>query len=288
MAGLPESISTTDWAQALKHRNPPPNGLGLIIGCENSYKINHKPLKGVVKDLRTLKDTFSQLTFTTLCLFDPTADQVKKLIKTASNLQKNGLLQPDSWKRVVVTFSGHGDRTSLCTKDGKISFEEDIFEPLVSSRDSLMVGIAKLFFLDACRGDYHDPGIDLSTLLYRCRGEESHLVPRGERIPSKGNYLVAYSTLPEMTAFESNGGGCWMQLLSTCLLHIDKSVQDVLVDVNNILLEQLNDRDGSLQQPSWECTLRESIFFHREAKIIIEGTLQLGRKVNNFMCISLN
>ena len=223
---------------------------------------------GVEQDLKNLKDAFSQLLFTTLPLFYPTADHVKKVIKTVCNLQKCGIQQPNSWKRVIVTFSGHGDKTHLYTKDAKIKLNSDIVDPLIDSKADLMVGRAKLFFIDACRGSSQDYGIDLSVLRYR--GEQT-FVPRGERVPRKGNYLVAYSTLLGMKALEHGGGGCWMQLLSTALIHrsmVEMSVTEVLVRVNRELHKLLNTSDNALQQPVLISTINEPICLHKEALLI--------------------
>ena len=244
----------------------PPNGLAVLVGCKTSFNRNHKRLGGVEQDLKSLKDAFSQLLFTTLPLFDPTADHVKKVIKTVCNLQKCGIRQPNSWKRVIVTFSGHGDKTHLYTKDAKIKLHSDIMDPLIDCKENLMVGIAKLFFIDACRGCSQDYGIDLSDLHYR--GEQT-FVPRGERVPTKGNYLVAYSTLLGMEALESaERGGCWMQLLSKMLLHpsmVEKSVTEVLMEVNGKLLKWLNATDIALQQPELTSTINEPILLQKEA-----------------------
>ena len=266
---LPEVNSIEHWIQkSISNFYPFSNGLAILIGCINSCNAHHRPLGGVQQDLLTLRTTFTELLFTTLCLLDPTVEHVKKIIQTVSSLQRNGIKQPDSWRRIVVTFSGHGDENHLYTRNAKISLEEDILDPLVTSRESSMIGIAKLFFIDACRGNREDMGIHRPH--FHIRGD--FLVPRGERVPSKGNYLIAYSTLIGMTAFEHPMvGGCWMQMLSNMLLEpslVDRTILDILVKVNSCMLKLMNSNDRSLQQPEGSVTLNEDILLLKEANKI--------------------
>jgi len=267
---LPDISRIDQWihTQIAVSSSPPPNGLAILVGCKNSCKLGHKTLQGVQRDLKSLKDAFSKLLFTTLPLFDPTAEHVRIVINRVCNLLNFGINQPSSWKRVIVTFSGHGDKTHLYTKNDKLVLESDIVDPLINSKADLMVGRAKLFFIDACRGTSQDYGIDLSSLRYR--GEQT-LVARGERVPKEGNYLVAYSTLLGMESLESELGGCWMQLVSEMLLDpsmLEKSITDVLVDVNSKLLKMLNAIGCGLQQPVMTCAINEPIHLQKEALLI--------------------
>ncbi len=82
---------------------------------------------------------------------------------------------------------------------------------------------AKMFFIDACRGDQRNPGLT---------------VPRGGKsvtdiIPAEGNWLLAYSTLPKHKSYEEQGkGGVWMSKLADKLRTADKSLADILTSAS--------------------------------------------------------
>ena len=164
-------------------------------------------------------------------------------------------------------FSGHGDTGCIYAEDSKVSVEQ-VFNPWMPKYAPHLANIQKLFFLDACRGDVEDKGVSiLSTLL-----NPSGMVAKGGRAPSFGNYLLAYSTMPTMKAFEKPGvGGFWIQHLVKELLNednIDRSLTDVLTEVNDKLLKELeSERCEHIQQPVLESTLRQNIYLLRDAKL---------------------
>ena len=74
--------------------------------------------------------------------------------------------------------------------------------------------------------------------MIRARGDEEEEF----RLPSDGNYLLAYSTLLGMKSFEdSRCGSFWMQLLCKELLESDgNSICDILTVVNQKLILEYN------------------------------------------------
>ena len=124
-------------------QNPSANGLAILIGCKESFRPNSRVLTGVKHDLDQLNATFSALKFETLSLMDRSADEIIDVLQHAAKLM---LLS--TYRRLVVTFSGHGDGKSLFAKDRSMLLWDDIVIPLISTNPT----IAKLFFVDACRG----------------------------------------------------------------------------------------------------------------------------------------
>ncbi len=185
-----------------------------------------------------------------------------------SRLNIDGIQLPQSWKRMVVTFSGHGDRHYLYAKDDVLDLEKDIVSFLLPIKARELAHIQKLFFIDACRGDEVNGGVEISSYCLQSRGD---LVSRGNSVPSSGNYLIACSTLLGMLSFESKTqGGCWMQSLTDQLLNqenIDKSIESILKKVNRILIDLFNRNGwGHLQQPEYRSSLNgEDIKLLKEA-----------------------
>ena len=247
---------------------PISNGLAILIGCTNSSK-HKEPLGGVVRDLVTLQLTFSEtLLFTTLCLNNPTVEHVKKVVRCTSELGEDAIVLPEKWRRIVVTFSGHGDEEYLYTKDGCMCLREDIVKPLQAMKAEKLAGLPKLFFVDACRGLDTDEGVHVPNLSWF---SESPPVARGGggRVSSTGNCFIAYSTLFGMQAFEhSNVGGFWIQTLAKELANsenVDKTIQDVMTRVNKELNKICDMRKMAIQQPVTESTLIEDVKLLQEA-----------------------
>ena len=272
LPSLPPVDAIDTWmAEAIANKRYPTNGLAILIGCTKSVK--HKPLQGVVKDLAQLIYTFDRLMFTTLCLNDPTVAHIKEVIKLIAQLDISSLRKPRTWQRIVVTFSGHGDSTYLYTKDGHIDLRTDLVRPLQADKATQLALLAKMFFIDACRGDETERGVDISWF-------KDNIVARGgdaiNRVPSGGNCYIAYSTLVGMKAYEvSKNGRLWMQLLSRELLS-DDNIQGIVTEVNRKMITACNVNGIAVQQPVSESTLWDQVKLQKEA----EGT--------SLMCICLH
>lgn len=241
------------------------NGLAIIIGCTNSCKRDHPPLKGVQADLHNLMKTFKLLKFMILCLDDPTTEHIKNVIACTSDLKRNGIKLPDSWRRIVVTFSSHGDEKFLYARNSYIDLKEDIIIPLMPENAKELAEIPKLFFIDACRGPDVDEGVDISNLFHR----QGPVARGSERVPSRGNIFIAYSTLLGMRSFEwPVKGGYWVLMLCEELVNeenIHITIPDVMTRVNRKLIDFSNIHDIPLQQPEFKSTLSDDIKLLKEA-----------------------
>ena len=257
---LPTPHTIDSWMFEAIRKTPVSNGLAILIGCTTSF--NHKEkLCGVVKDLRKLISTFEQLMFTTLCLDDPSVEIIRGVIDYTSKLNEDSIMLPNSWRRIVVTFSGHGTDKYLLAKNGEIDLRQDIVLPLQALKARELACIPKLFFIDACRGDKEDTGVFIDNALVP-RG----FVARGGRtVPSEGNYFIAYSTLLGMKAFEDGlHGGLWMQLLSNELVSSENIDKDISV-IATIVNKKIAEIDSVVQQPVSRSTMRDEVHLLREA-----------------------
>ena len=229
------------------------NGLAIIIANEDGCNPDHKPLEAAQKDLKAMKETFEILRFATLPIFNASKEQLLSAVEAAANYKA----YPPSYKRMAFIFSGHGDESHIYCHDGSIQTDQ-VYKPLQPINAPHLADIPKLFFIDACRGTMQDKGI----------------VARGQTVsprkPSYGNYVLAYSTMPSMQAYETAGDGrLWMQTLSNQLRTKRKSILDVLTEVNNELLEVIRlCQYEKLQQPILESTLHQPVNLLEEAEEI--------------------
>ena len=270
----------------------PAHGLALLIGCKTSFNPKHSPLEGVEGDLYLLKNTFSKLGFDTVNLLDPTREEIIKVVDLIARKfpvpMQNNTMHP-SYRHIVVTFSGHGDLCQVFSKNSSLNLKEEIVNPLVNT-DPV---VSKLFFVDACRGDKIDPGIGYNIRDFIDGGSPGRIVARGAneiRLPSRGNYLLAFSTLPGMKSFEDNEcGSFWMQLLCRALLENDgkSSILDLLTVVNQKLILKFNEMISTLQQPIFMSCLNDVIRFERtyvEGNLLSKQVLTISCTVNCVMC----
>ena len=229
------------------------NGLAIIIANEEGFNPDHERLEGARKDLTSMKETFELLRFATLPIFNASKEQILSAVQAAAKYKE----YPPSYKRIAFVFSGHGDESHIYCHDGPI-VTDDVYRPLQPINAPHLADIPKLFFIDACRGTMQDKGV----------------VARGQTVsprkPSYGNYVLAYSTMPSMQAYETaSDGGLWMHILSKQLQTSRKSVLDVLTEVNKELLEVFRLRPHDpIQQPVLEATLHEPVNLLEEAEKI--------------------
>ena len=73
-------------------------------------------------------------------------------------------------------------------------------------------------------------------------------------IPPEGNFLIAYSTMPDYQSYELKGeGGIWMTSLAEKLRTSSESIQNILSETNRDLIEMFQSPDfqQSMMQPEY-------------------------------------
>ena len=238
-------------------RRPVANGLAIIIANENSSDPSHRPLDGARRDLENMKETFEVLRFATLPILNASKEQVLAAVRAAAKYKK----YPPSYKRIAFAFSGHGDKNVVYAHDGAIDTNQ-LYEPLQPKNAPHLADIPKLFFMDACRGPNEDKGVEVVA-----RGKTE---PPRDRIvvPSYGNYVLAFSTMPSMRAYEAKDiGGLWMNIVSRQLRTNRKSILDVLTVVNRELFNKFRSHGFEVhQQPVLESAINDTIGLLEEAE----------------------
>ena len=192
-------------------------GLAIIVGCPG-------PLKGELPDYDTAISTFEELNLAVLVYRAANEKRIRNVIE---NISKH-ISYPKSYKRVVFLFLGHGEQLKIITNDRKeVNVMDDIVEPLVNFskvESRTLKQIPKLFFIDACHGG--EPGSQVPRSNPNSRPAEFE--PHPQVIPLRGNYLLAYATMPGAVAID---GSNWTHLL---LAELSKK-RDIKISLNDIL-----------------------------------------------------
>lgn len=238
-----------------------PQAQGLAIIISNDYKgTKLRQLSGTHQDLERMQSAFVKLQYAVVSRQNMSKSRLTSLLIEASRQVQ----YPPTYRRIVLVFAGHGTYDDqLVMHDCNHVKLDDIVNMFLPKQAHHLASIPKLFFIDACRGEKEDPG-------YTCPMRNT-TIPRGgkllttSRLPSEGNYLLAYSTTYGYKSYEMTGkGGVWMTLLSEKLVTVNKSVLDVLTDVNKDLIDLYQD-ERCIQQPELHSSLNEEINFFKEA-----------------------
>ena len=240
----------------LVQANPEANGLAIVISNDYKEIKEVESLTGTTVDAKHMIDTFTVLKFATYHQQNIRRDRLIEVVHTAASYQE----YPDSYRRIAVVFSGHGTNEQLFTQEGARVDINDILRPFHPERAPFLGKIPKLFFIDACRGEKSNPGV------YVPRGGE---LVSTLHVPEQGNFLIAYSTMPEYRSYEVKGqGGIWITALAKKLKEENASILDILTRVNEKMVEEFQrpGRAKSMQQPELLSRLNEEVNLFKEAR----------------------
>ncbi|XP_067885488.1 caspase-3b [Heterodontus francisci] len=150
---------------------------------------------GTDVDAGNLVKTFQKLGFQTMVHNDQTCDGMLAKLQEAA---KTDLSQMASF---VCIFLSHGDEGMLYGIDGAKEIKEftSIFR---GDRCKALVGKPKLFFIQACRGNEFDAGVETDSVA------EEKSTPL-KKIPIEADFLYAYSTAPGYYSWRNTGNGSW-------------------------------------------------------------------------------
>ena len=247
--------------------NPKAKGLAIII--TNDYigtpEFPHKldELNGTMKDGENFWSTFSSLKFVVHWEHNVNTERLEQIMYEVKHLKHKKV---KDYKCIVLVFSGHGTSGNyVYMHDRKeVNISEHLIAPLLPESVKEFGNIPKLFFIDACRGSKTmktvvvPKGKSASEGTSPSRG--SSLISN-LKVPAKGNFLVAYSTMPEYRAYEDGAGGIWLTVLAKKIMESPGvSIGDVLTDVNEELLEMTQSKEFVVQQPEQLNRLNKKVF----------------------------
>ena len=196
------------------------NPVGLAVIVTNEYKkFPRDHLLGMKKDGQAMENAFGRgLGFATLWKPNISSEKMKVLVKSVVKYFQDN--PPPEHYVVAFVFSGHGNEGDLLLgeDDGDVHLDGEIVKPL--AEEHKLGNIPKLFFIDACRGENElKPDVKTKKMAQ-------------ELITAKGNYYVAYSTIPKHVAYmkpgDATSGSAWMQILAKNLQESSESVSDIV------------------------------------------------------------
>ena len=228
-------------------------GVALLVSNEytgdDALYVTHKDADNLGKLFR---EKFAYFVFR---MKNITADQFEASCGALAKHQ-----YPKNCKRILVYFSGHGGYGALQMQDGsqvEIDKLVNLFKTKTSvTNNKVLSEMAKMFFIDACRGHDEDSG-------YVIRGGSGE----ASRVPTEGNILVAYASTKYHVSYEGNDGGRWTNCLIQALSDSDErdDVCTILTSANKMLrANQLKENPDGFQSAEFTSSLTTFVHFKRE------------------------
>ncbi|XP_033897871.1 caspase-2 [Acipenser ruthenus] len=221
-----------------------PRGLALVVSNVQFDPTTHDLdfRSGGEVDEITLTNLFSALDFRVKVLTNKTAEEMRAELEQFSRLEEHRLADA-----CVVAVLSHGVEGAVYGVDGKLVQLDEIFQFFDNSSCPNLQNKPKVFFIQACRGDETDSGVDQRD------GPDQSESPGCEqrdarkekdlkvRLPTQSDMICGYASLKGTAALRNTKRGSWfIQAVSEVFYHNakDKHVADMLVKVNSLIKQR--------------------------------------------------
>lgn len=237
-----------------------PRGFALVISNVNfdPHALPKLDMRsGGEVDEEVLRKVFTELDYLTTVQRDLTAQDMATCIENLARRPEHRAM--DS---CVVCLLSHGVDGAIYGTDAKLLQLDSVFKAFDNSGCPLLQNKPKMFFVQACRGDEMDCGVEQAdgptrTSLPSCEqrdaGREGEKMggprQRGDvcrpriKLPQRSDMICGFASLKDTAAMRNTKKGSWfIQELNTALrLHSkDKHLADILVQVN----ARIKEREG--------------------------------------------
>uniref|UniRef100_A0A8C8RJV3 Caspase 7 n=1 Tax=Pelusios castaneus TaxID=367368 RepID=A0A8C8RJV3_9SAUR len=229
-----------------KQAEAPPRNQHRIINPTFTYKmdygrvgkciiINNKKFEartematrnGTDKDAEELKKCFRSLRFEVIVHNDRTCDDMMKLLKQAAEENHKDAAC------FACIFLSHGKEGVIYGTDGFMPIK-DLTTLFRGDKCKTLLGKPKLFFIQACRGEEFDDGMQTDS----GPADDNAVTDANpsSKIPVEADFLFAYSTVPGYFSWRNPGNGSWfVQSLCSMLNEHGKQLEimQILTRVN--------------------------------------------------------
>ena len=179
-------------------------GVALVVTI--GYEGEHK-LEGTDKDGKKAEIFFLKCNYAVSWYHDITATHFLSLCNELSAHE-----YPSTCKRLVVVFSGHGVYDKIEFFDGKMVSVSEMVNEFKLAKNATLGHMARIFFIDACRGDEEDEGEP-------CKRATGLTEDKGPKIklPNDSNILVAFATPASYVSLCTSMGSDWLNCVFEAL-----------------------------------------------------------------------
>ncbi|KAL8612464.1 hypothetical protein ACOMHN_058592 [Nucella lapillus] len=158
---------------------------------------------GTGVDAEKMYMMLSEMGFSVEVKPDYTASKIESALVQAAREDHS---EADCFACVILS---HGEEGYIYGKDKPIEINR-LVAPFKGDRCKTLAGKPKIFFIQACRGEKLDGGVDVADTI-GSRKEEDMEIEAVEirRIPTEADFLMAYSVVPGFYAWRNSSDGSW-------------------------------------------------------------------------------
>ncbi|CAH1795557.1 unnamed protein product [Owenia fusiformis] len=201
MAGLRvsnnEDVNNEDRYN-MKH---PRRGMAVIINnrsFQSSTGMNER--NGTDVDASNIFQRLNDLGFEVIIKTNQTTRQMVDLMSKAGKMNHS---DADCFACVILS---HGEEGVVYGTDGVVPIEK-LTEPFKGNKCESLRGKPKMFFIQACRGQKFDEGVE--TTDDDGEGLDETDANTVHRIPAEADFLMAYSVVPGYFSWRNSTRGSW-------------------------------------------------------------------------------
>ncbi|XP_075862798.1 caspase-2 isoform X2 [Microcebus murinus] len=220
-----------------------PRGLALVLS--NVCFTGEKDLEfrsGGDVDHSTLVTLFKLLGYDVHVLHDQTAQEMKEKLRNFAQLPAHRVT--DS---CIVALLSHGVEGAIYGVDGKLLQLQEVFRLFDNANCPSLQNKPKMFFIQACRGDETDRGVDQQDGKNHAESPGCEESDAGKeellriRLPTRSDMICGYACLKGTAAMRNTKRGSWyIEALTQVFSEraCDMHVADMLVKVNALIKER--------------------------------------------------
>ncbi|XP_011692405.1 PREDICTED: caspase-1-like isoform X2 [Wasmannia auropunctata] len=185
----------------MNHKN---RGKCIIFNHEK-FNLSEMNREGSLLDVMRLRKSFGNLDFDVETYDNLTHAEIMKKINEVSQLYDH----TDNDCLCVIALT-HGIQHDMIFAKDVVYSSDTLWKPFTADKCSSLAGKPKLFFIQACRGDQTDGGIQLqcSSRSLRPRQTETDSAV-SYAIPSHADFLIAHSSMKGFFTWRNPSEGTW-------------------------------------------------------------------------------
>ncbi|XP_028665804.2 caspase-2 [Erpetoichthys calabaricus] len=218
-----------------------PRGQALILSNTdfdtNVTELDPRP--GGKEDESTLCHLFTELSFQVTLICNKSSQDMKNILVQFSRHKDH-----QSADACIVALLSHGIEGAVYGVDGELLKLDDVFSFFDNASSPNLQNKPKMFFIQACRGEMPDVGVDQLDGSERaespgCEQRDAGISkPQKPRLPTQSDMICGYASLKGTAALRNTKQGSWfVQALNIvfCQRAKDRHVADMLVEVNALI-----------------------------------------------------
>ncbi|XP_070545463.1 caspase-6-like [Ptychodera flava] len=255
------------------HMDYAKRGYAIIFNHEYfHWSVGMNRRAGTQIDADNLSERFRELGFTVKLCQDYSTVKVREVIFEAARADHSNC---DAF---ICVFLSHGDDGIVYSNDGVLRLQ-DLIDQFRADRCPSLAGKPKLFFIQACRGDQHEIGVDAPDEpdAKTTPDEPMTVTDAGTQptIPAGADFFIAYSVTQGFYSHRDTHYGSWfVQALSYALEMYGDEIEicEIMALVNRMVSQRQVERAvdpemiGKKQVPCYMSMLTKKLMFTKKPR----------------------